>query len=86
MKTLFIYLIIINAAGLLLMLGDKGRAKEKLRRIPEAALWCCALIGGSLGCLWGMYIGHHKTRKPLFAIGMPILLLLQIAVVLFLVI
>ena len=81
MKPLFIYLFIINAAGFLLMLVDKRKAIKNRWRIPEAILFGCALSGGSLGSLLGMYIVHHKTRKPLFAIGMPMLLLLQLTAV-----
>ena len=83
MKPLFIYLVIINAVGLLLMLVDKANAKEKLQRIPEAALFGCALFGGSLGCFLGMHIARHKTKKPLFAIGLPVLLAIQLFAVYF---
>ena len=73
MKPLLVYLLIINASGLLLMLTDKHNAIEKLRRIPEAALMAVAIAGGSLGCLLGMRLFHHKTRKPLFARGVPLI-------------
>ena len=38
MKYLMIYLLIVNAAGFLLMLVDKFKARKKLWRIPEATL------------------------------------------------
>ncbi|MBQ8797103.1 MAG: DUF1294 domain-containing protein [Oscillospiraceae bacterium] len=77
MKPLFLYLFIINAADFLLMLADKQKAIKKQYRIPEAVLLSTALAGGSLGCLCGMYVAHHKTRKPLFSIGIPIILIIQ---------
>lgn len=73
-----LYLLLINAAAFALMLLDKFKAKKKLWRIPEATLMLSALLGGSIGCLLGMYSVRHKTRKPKFAIGVPLILALQI--------
>ena len=70
----FLYLIIINAAGFILMLVDKARAKKDLWRIPEATLMGIAAAGGSLGVLAGMYTVRHKTRHKKFTVGVPILL------------
>lgn len=78
MKILLWYLIIINAAGFLLMLADKLKAKKKKWRIPEATLMTVAAVGGSIGSLAGMYTFRHKTRHPKFTIGIPVILALQI--------
>lgn len=78
MKFLLIYLLIVNAAGMLIMLIDKQKAKRHLWRIPEATLIGVAAIGGSIGSLAGMYLFHHKTRKPKFFIGIPVILVLQV--------
>lgn len=72
-----IYLLLINAAGLLLMLIDKQKAKKRRWRIPEATLLTVAALGGSLGSLAGMYLFHHKTRKPKFSFGVPMILIAQ---------
>lgn len=77
-----IYLILINAVSLLLMRTDKYKAKHHLFRTPEIVLFTSALIGGSLGCLLGMYIYRHKTKKPLFSIGLPLIFLAQLILVL----
>ena len=37
-----------------------------------------AAIGGSLGCLIGMYTFRHKTKHLKFTLGVPLLLILQI--------
>lgn len=74
------YLLLINAAGLFLMLADKRKAVSGRRRIPEAKLLSVALLGGSLGVLIGMRLFRHKTRKERFALGVPLLLCLQIAI------
>ena len=78
MKIVYLYLIIINAAGLLYMLMDKYRAKKNLWRIPEARLMGIALLGGSLGVLAGMNLARHKTKHPKFFLGVPLILAVQV--------
>jgi len=78
MKPLIAYLIIINAAGFLLMLADKRKAKKKRWRIPEATLLSAAFFGGSFGVLLGMYTVHHKTKHPQFTVGVPLIIALQV--------
>ena len=78
MKPLLVYLIIINAAGFVLMLVDKHKAKKNLWRIPEATLLTVAALGGSIGCLAGMYAVRHKTQHLKFTMGIPVILAVQI--------
>lgn len=80
MEILIIYLIIINALGLLLMLMDKQKAIQKQWRIPEKTLLGVGLIGGSLGCVLGMRLFRHKTKKPVFFVGLPLMLLVHILI------
>ena len=75
---LLAYLITVNAAGFLLMLIDKAKARKNRWRIPEKTLMLCAALGGSIGCLAGMYTARHKTQHPKFTIGIPLLLAVQI--------
>lgn len=75
---LLFYLVTINALDFLIMLADKEKAKKRLWRIPEATLLTVAALGGSIGCLAGMKVFHHKTRKPKFYIGIPVILALQL--------
>ena len=75
-----IYLLAVNALGLLIMHYDKYLAKNNMWRIPEKTLLGIAVVGGSLGCILGMYSARHKTRKPKFTIGLPMILVLQILV------
>ncbi len=71
MELLSLYLILINAAGLLFMLTDKRRARQNRWRIPEATLMGIAAAGGSFGAYVGMKLFRHKTRHPKFAFGIP---------------
>ena len=74
------YLILINAVGLVLMLLDKRFAVRHTRRIPEKTLFAVAALGGSLGVYLGMWLAHHKTKKPKFTIGIPLILAAQVAI------
>ena len=78
MDILLVYLLIINAIGFLIMLADKYKAVKKKWRIPEKTLFAIALLGGSLGCLGGMYLVRHKTQHLSFTLGMPVILAVQI--------
>lgn len=78
-KILLVYLLIINAVGFLFMFIDKQKAKKKKWRIPEATLMGFAAIGGSIGALMGMYTFRHKTLHKKFTIGIPAILILQVA-------
>ena len=81
MKFFLIYLLIVNASAFLLMLADKRKAQKKLWRIPEATLMTAAALGGSIGALLGMYTFRHKTRHPKFTVGIPLILIAQLAAV-----
>ena len=63
---------------------DKLKAKAHRRRIPETTLISLAVLGGGLGGFLGMVIFRHKTRKAAFAVGFPIILLVQLALLWFL--
>lgn len=79
------YIAAVNLIGFLLMGIDKHKAKKHAFRIPEATLFTVALIGGSIGSIVGMYFFRHKTRHWYFVYGMPAILILQIALVMFII-
>ena len=79
MKYFLLYLLLINAAAFLLMLVDKLKAKKNRWRIPERTLFGSALLGGSIGAILGMYIFRHKTKHLSFTLGMPAILIAQVA-------
>jgi uncharacterized membrane protein YsdA (DUF1294 family) len=77
------YVVLINILTWILFGIDKWKAKRNKWRIPEATLLFFAAIGGSIGALCGMYLFHHKTKHKKFFIGVPVILLLQIAVIVY---
>lgn len=72
------YLVLVNAAALVLMLTDKQKAKQGAWRIPERTLIGVALIGGSIGAILGMHLFRHKTRHLKFSLGLPLILAAQV--------
>ena len=84
MKYILIYLLIINALAFVLMCIDKQKAKKHAWRIPEAVLLSIAVLGGSIGTMAGMEIFRHKTKHRRFFIGVPIIIVVQLALAVFL--
>ena len=78
---LAICLVILNLFGFIQFGVDKAKAKKGQWRIPEHSLFLTALCGGSVGCILGMQVFHHKTKHNSFKYGMPAILLLQIAAI-----
>lgn len=74
-RLLLIWLGVTGALAFVLFGWDKLLAKRHRRRVPEAALLGCALMGGSAGAALGMALFHHKTRKPPFPWFVPLCLL-----------
>lgn len=79
-----IYLLLMNLAGFFIMKIDKQRARKSEWRIRERTMFLVALLGGSLGSLAGMYRFHHKTRHWYFVLFMPLILILQIILIVWL--
>ena len=69
-----IYLLAANVAAFLVFGIDKWKAVKGRWRIPEKTLLLFAAAGGSPGALAGMFVFHHKIRKPLFYLGVPLIL------------
>lgn len=77
-----IYLLLVNVLGFAVMIMDKIFALNGLRRIPEKTLFGVAIIGGSFGCLLGMFTVRHKTRHRSFTVGIPVILAAQVLLLL----
>ena len=78
-EILLYYLIGINIVTFLIYGIDKWKAKHNKWRTSEATLLILAVIGGSVGALFGMKVWHHKTMHKKFKYGLPLILLAQIA-------
>ena len=84
MNIILYYLLAVNIATFLLYGIDKYKAKKGKWRISEATLLTMAAIGGSIGAWTGMRIWHHKTMHKKFKYGIPLIIILQVALVAYL--
>jgi uncharacterized membrane protein YsdA (DUF1294 family) len=82
-RYLIYYLLVINAATFIIYGIDKYKAKKAKWRISEATLLTMAAVGGSIGAWLGMKAWHHKTQHRKFKYGVPIILLIQIALMIY---
>ena len=78
------YFLAVNITSFLLYGIDKFKARKNLWRISEATLLTMAAIGGSIGAWAGMMLWHHKTMHKKFKYGIPVIIILQIALVVYL--
>ncbi len=80
-KAVVIYLIAINLFAFILFGMDKRKAQNNAWRISEKGLFLSAILGGSVGAILGMHLFHHKTKHWYFRYGLPLILLIQVALV-----
>ncbi len=86
LKEIVIYLMVVNAIGFLAMGIDKFKARNRIWRTKEKTLFLISIFGGSIGSIIGMYTFRHKTKHNSFVIGMPIILIAQICILIYLLI
>ncbi len=81
-QLIVIYLVAVNVITFFFYGIDKWKARRSKWRIPKATILGLAVIGGSLGAWLGMRMWHHKTMHKKFQYGIPLILIVQIALVL----
>lgn len=86
LKEVVIYLLAVNFIGFLAMGIDKFKAKQGMWRTKEKTLFLIATFGGSIGTIIGMYTFRHKTKHNSFVVGMPIILIVQVSILIYLLI
>ena len=84
-QLILIYLIAINVVTFFAYCIDKWKAKRSKWRISEATLLGMAVIGGSIGAWLGMRMWHHKTMHKKFQFGIPLIIVVQIALVIWII-
>lgn len=84
MPTIAHTVVLLNIISLLLMLYDKRQARFAKWRVAEKTLLFLAALGGSVGIWLGMKSFRHKTKHKLFSQGIPLLIMLQAALLLYL--
>ncbi|MBQ6337046.1 MAG: DUF1294 domain-containing protein [Ruminococcus sp.] len=80
MKYFIIYLIIINIIALIVTVHDKNAATRGSWRVKERTLMLISALGGAPVMYLTMLTIHHKTRKPLFMVGIPLIFVAECAI------
>lgn len=80
MRTLQIYIIVINIVAFIIMGIDKNKAQRNKRRISEKSIFTTAFIGGALGVYLGMRFFHHKTKHLEFTVGIPAAVIINMVI------
>ena len=79
------YLIIINVITFITFGLDKLFAIKNMYRVRESTLFSLCILGGTpLGYI-GMKVFRHKTKKPFFKYGIPIIFIIQIILIILLI-
>jgi len=81
-----IYHAVINVVTFFMYGIDKWNAKKSKWRIREAALLGLAVLGGSIGAWLGMQVWHHKTQHKKFKYGVPAIIIVQLALIVYFII
>ena len=81
-----LYALFINLYGFFMVVNDRAATKRLRRRISPAAFVWNAILGGGVGQLTAMVAKRHNTDKPIFTVGIPAVVLLQIAIAYFVIV
>ncbi|MBQ7131146.1 MAG: DUF1294 domain-containing protein [Oscillospiraceae bacterium] len=73
------YILIMSLISFFSMLIDKKKAEKHKWRIPEKVLFAFVILGGGLGGVLGMHVFRHKTKHWYFAIGFPLITVVEYA-------
>jgi uncharacterized membrane protein YsdA (DUF1294 family) len=82
-KIILILYLALNLITFFVYGIDKWKAKKGKWRISEATLLILAAVGGSIGAWCGVKVWHHKTLHKKFRYGIPAIIVLQIAAIIF---
>ena len=77
----WIYLLAVSVIAMFVTAVDKARAIKKKSRIRERTLFIWSMLGGSVAMYLTMLGIRHKTKHKRFMIGIPLIIILQIAAV-----
>ena len=76
-----IYLLAVSLIAMFVTMYDKALAVKHKRRIRERTLFIWSALGGSVAMYLTMLAIRHKTLHKRFMIGIPLIFLLQVALV-----
>ena len=80
---LLAYILIINLASFFAFAYDKHKAKKNGWRIKNGLLLALSFTGGAVGGLFAMKLFRHKTQKTYYKLGLPLMVLMQVLVLVY---
>ena len=80
-----IYIAAISVISIIAAVSDKRKAIRGKFRVPEKTLILLAALGGSAAMFVAMRLIRHKTSRPKFMIGIPIIFILQLLALFFII-
>ncbi len=82
-KILFGYILVMSIVAFCVCGADKFAAQRQKSRVPEKVLFLLSALGGSVGMYLGMFTFRHKTKHWYFVVGIPAIILVQAALILY---
>ena len=82
-KILFGYILVMSIVAFCVCGADKFAAQRQKSRVPEKVLFLLSALGGSVGMYLGMLTFRHKTKHWYFVVGIPAIILVQAALILY---
>ncbi len=80
---IFILIAILNLISFSLFALDKFFAIKGMWRISEKTLLLSAVLMGGFGAVLAMLLVRHKTKKTMFVVALPLILITQILILSF---
>ncbi|MBO5041540.1 MAG: DUF1294 domain-containing protein [Clostridia bacterium] len=80
---LLIYLGVISVISLIVCIYDKlfSKFNNVKLRVPEKSLFVFSALGGSVAMYLCMLLIRHKTKHVSFMLGIPVIILVQAALI-----
>ena len=82
-KILFGYILVMSIVAFCVCGADKFAAQRQKSRVPEKVRFLLSALGGSVGMYLGMFTFRHKTKHWYFVVGIPAIILVQAALILY---
>ena len=81
-KILIGYFLVISVVSIIVCIYDKFASKHATKhRTRESTLLLLSAIGGSVAMYVTMQLIRHKTKHPKFMVGIPLIIIAQIAAI-----
>lgn len=79
-----VFMVLVSVVSVILTLYDKAASKSSKWRIPENILMLFAFFGGATAMYIVMQLIRHKTKHKKFMIGLPVFIVLHLALTVYL--